>query len=117
MKNSSKLLLKEIGFKQNWDRKTMFRKSYIGVKTNGEIYEYSGGPLNKEGRFRNKNYGYRIKSSGLKDPGGAKSSILVRGREYSKNSRGLNFVIYDNEFQMVIDSVCFDTCGNSQAKR
>ena len=117
MKNSSKLLLKEIGFKQNWDRKTMFRKSYIGVKTNGEIYEYSGGPLNKAGRFRNKNDGYRIKSSGYKDLGGAKSSILVKGREYSKNSRGLNFVIYDNELQMVIDSVCFDTCGNSQAKR
>ena len=117
MKNSTKLLLKELGFKQKWDKATMFRKSYIAVKTDDGITESSGGVLDIEGRFRNKNEKYKIKSSGYKDKGGAKSSINIKGKEYAKNSRGLNFVIYDNDLQKVIDSVCFDTCGNSQAKR
>ena len=36
-------------------------------------------------------------------------SICIDGVEYSQNSRGISFVIYDKVQQRVIDSVAFDT--------
>ena len=40
---------------------------------------------------------------------GSTSSILIDGTEYSKNRRGMNFVIYDHNAHQVTDAVCFDT--------
>ncbi len=37
------------------------------------------------------------------------SSIKIDGKEHSKNTRGMNIVVYDMEKQEVIDSVNFDT--------
>lgn len=45
------------------------------------------------------------------------ASIIVDGVEYSQNSQGLNIVTYDLEKQKVVDSVCFDTCSGTPAKR
>lgn len=39
------------------------------------------------------------------------SSVKINGNEYSKNGRGLNIVVYNNETRRIIDSVCFDTCA------
>lgn len=58
---------------------------------------------------------YSIVSAGL-DSGSA-SSIILNGAEYSKNSRGLNIVVYDKKYGTVIDSVAFDTCGDLSAVR
>ncbi len=37
------------------------------------------------------------------------SEIKIGAKDYSKNKRGLNFVLYDNETEEVIDAVSFDT--------
>jgi len=50
---------------------------------------------------------YSLKSTGASSE--SISSILINGREYSKNLPGLNFVIYDNQLKQVIDSACLDT--------
>ena len=50
---------------------------------------------------------YTITSAGLLV--GNESSILIDGTEYSKNHRGMNFVIYDHNAHQVTDAVCFDT--------
>ena len=40
---------------------------------------------------------------------GNKSSIVINGKEYSKNKRGLNIVVYDKTKDEVISSRIFDT--------
>ena len=46
---------------------------------------------------------------------GNSSSIMIDDVEYSKNVRGLNIVVFDNETKMVIDSVGFDTYTRAMA--
>lgn len=50
---------------------------------------------------------YSILSAGYN--AGPSSSIIIDGTEYSKNGRGMNFVIYDKVQMKVIDQVRFDT--------
>lgn len=50
---------------------------------------------------------FSISSAGY--AAGNSSSILINGIEYSKNVRGLNFVIYDLKDKQVAESVTFDT--------
>ena len=50
---------------------------------------------------------YSISSAGMTV--GNNSSIMIDDVEYSKNVRGLNIVVFDNETKTVIDSVGFDT--------
>lgn len=52
-------------------------------------------------------------SSGDKSFEVNKGLISVKGREYSVNGTGLNFVVYDKVTDSVIDTVCFDTADNS----
>lgn len=66
--------------------------SYTGALSDGTDYEIFSGGRNL----------------------GNTSSILIDGTEYSKNTRGLNIVVYDNERQEVIDQVCFDTHASSE---
>ena len=47
-------------------------------------------------------------SSGDKSFEVNKGLVSVKGREYSVNGRGLNFVVYDKVTDTVIDAVCFD---------
>ena len=37
------------------------------------------------------------------------SEIKIGAKDYSVNKRGLNFVLYDNQAEEVIDAVSFDT--------
>lgn len=55
------------------------------------------------------NYQYFMKSGGYEH--GNTSSIMINGIEYSKNRRGLNFVVFDENRMKVIDQVSFDTCA------
>lgn len=48
---------------------------------------------------------------------GCVSSIIIDGKEYSINSRGINIVIYNNETNQVVDTVCFDTSENLSEDR
>jgi hypothetical protein len=43
------------------------------------------------------------------------ASVLMGGRNYAVNERGLNFVIIDRESGTCVDSVCFDTFLRSRA--
>lgn len=49
----------------------------------------------------------KMKSSPLHD--GNTSEIIINNMNYSVNSRGLNFVVYDTRYQKVVDSCGFDT--------
>ena len=72
-------------------------------------------PATLSGSIRNRNTFYTINSCGYL--AAQSSSIIIDGTEYCRNTRGLNFVIYDNELMKVIDKVTFDTCGGSEAAR
>ena len=38
-----------------------------------------------------------------------KNEIYKKAKDYSKNKRGLNIVVYDNVLKKIVDSVNFDT--------
>lgn len=61
------------------------------------------------GSFRNGRSVYKIVSQGYY--AGKSASIEIDGREYSKNGRGFNIVVYDNVTMKVIDQVRFDAGG------
>lgn len=85
-----------------------FRSSYLAVKTPDEQFEsLSNSYLSRTGSLRNNTVQYSITSAGY-DCGNT-SSIRINGTEFSKNSRGLNIVVYDTVRKVVVDSVCFDT--------
>ena len=84
------------------------RYSYIAIKNEDEITELLGDELlEANGSFRSGRVTYFVTSAGY-DCGNT-SSIMIDNTEYSKNKRGLNIVVYDNEIKTVIDKVCFDT--------
>ncbi len=56
-------------------------------------------------------------SSGEKALEVNKGLISVKGREYSPNEQGLNFVVYDKVTDTVIDAVCFDPTKENSAYR
>ena len=50
---------------------------------------------------------FSLKSRSITE--GNMASLCVDGRDYSKNSRGLNILVYSKELNAVIDSAVFDT--------
>ncbi len=109
--------LKKLGLEHEWNRETDFRKSYIAVIDDEGITERSGGRIFLSGSFGDKERSYDIVSSGYEDEGESYASIAIDGTEYSKNLRGLNFVVYDTVRRCVADSVNFDTYAGSEARR
>ncbi len=91
-----------------------YRSSYIGVIQNGEVlYEeikYTEGedetPLKYSGKTPDGKI-YNLTSGGYKH--GKISSCVIDGAEHSKNTRGINIVVYNNVAEDVIDTVVFDT--------
>jgi hypothetical protein len=72
-------------------------------------------PASLNGSIRNQYTLYTVTSCGW--TAGNTSSINIDGGEYCRNTRGLNFVIYDNSLMKVIDRVTFDTWGECGAAR
>lgn len=72
-------------------------------------------PAKLSGSIRNRNTFYNVTSCGRL--AGETSSITIDGSEYCRNTRGLNFVIYDNYLMKVIDRVTFDTYWECRAAR
>lgn len=62
--------------------------------------------ISYRGQFRNGIW-YTLTSGG--DRAGDIASCSINGIQYARNGRGLNFVIYDNCSQNVVDSTYFDT--------
>ena len=97
--------LKEIGVRT--DLKGKYRYSYYAVITQGDSVEGLSNTETITYAGQLGNIEYSIISGGYAV--GNISSILINGMEYSKNTRGMNFVILDNATGTVIDSVSFDT--------
>lgn len=92
----------------NIDLSGKYRNSYYAIISDKEIIEDIGDvKLEKNGVIEDIGLTYSIVSAGY-DCGDV-SSIIINGNEYSQNSRGLNIVVYNNETNQIIDSVCFDT--------
>lgn len=93
------------------DLRGKVQQAYIAVIDQGEVVYEALAP----DKTTQLSYNYtlqnglecKITSGGLYS--GNVSSILIGENEYSMNQRGLNFVIYDNVTQSIVDQVCFDT--------
>ena len=85
------------------------RGSYCAVIEDGEVmYELSASDsaVSYSGTLANGSE-YGITSAGFDY--GCMCSIVIDGIEYAPNTRGINFVIYDNRSGEVIDSRVYDT--------
>lgn len=79
--------------------------SYYAVITPEEICEKKGKePLVYQGRV----YDLRFSIFSAGKEYGNRCSVIIDDKEYALNQRGLNIVVFDQEQQKVIDSVCFD---------
>ncbi len=107
--NEIKQYLRELGLKTDLSDKR--RYSYYAVMVPGQpvIEAASKETLTAIGSFRNGRSVYKIVSQGYY--AGKSASIEIDGREYSKNGRGFNIVVYDNVTMKVIDQVRFDAGG------
>ena len=90
-----------------------FQQSYIGVWNGGlDSYEISGdSEIHYANSLENGTVVYEISSAGFQC--GDNSRIIIHDingyKDYSRNRRGLNIVVYDAYDMAVIDSVVFDT--------
>lgn len=93
-----------------------FGRSYYAVISGDEIIEeISDIKLEAGGTVMDADISYSVVSAGYDC--GCVSSIIIDGKEYSINSRGINIVIYNNETNQVVDTVCFDTSENLSEDR
>ena len=84
------------------------RDSFIGIIDHHKvIYESISNRRMDYEKFLPGGGKMEIISSGLNT--GALSSVKIDGKEYSTNMCGLNFVVWDNRTNLVVDSVCFNT--------
>lgn len=84
--------------------------SYLAILNGTEITERAGyEQLDISGNTGE--ISYRLLSGGLKN--GNISSVLIDEKEYSRNSRGLNIVVYSIETKRILDTVTFDTHSQS----
>lgn len=107
LSKKSQKALNELGLTTVWD--DAYRKSYYAVIEGGKVLldEMSAEELTYTGSFCQGRNIYTIKSAG-KNVGNS-CSIKIKRKEKAKGKRGLNIVVFDNERQRIIDSVCFDT--------
>lgn len=97
--------LQSLGFQTEFS----YGNSFLAIIENGEVkYESSS---NREISFSGKtsafDRSYFLFSSGWYT--GPQASIVINGKEYARNNRGINIVVYDEVRDIVLDSVCFDT--------
>lgn len=93
-----------------------FRASYIAItKENKICVERMSTERKIAEEYESNNISIAVTSGGYGI--GCTSSILINGKEYSQNYRGINIVLYDAENNEIVDSVAFDTSGNGQAIR
>lgn len=98
--------LQELGIQT--DLSDQFRKSfYVVIDSGNNVAEKASSDKIKVKETLKDGTKYKLISSGFDS--GSFSSIKINKKEYSKNKRGLNIVVYDNKFHTVIDSVNFDT--------
>ncbi|MDE7311666.1 MAG: hypothetical protein K2N87_08650 [Eubacterium sp.] len=81
---------------------------FLAVISGADITEQAGaGQLMDSGTIPDGSVTYELLSDDSDNS--ENSSIILDGTEQSKNSRGLNIVVYQRDTKKVIDTVCFDT--------
>lgn len=81
---------------------------FLAVISDGSAAEQAGaGELAAEGTLADSFITYDIRSADTEHA--EASSIEIDGTQRSKNSRGLNIVVYRRDIKKVVDAVCFDT--------
>lgn len=84
-----------------------YSDAYLAVIENGvNVYEAYSNRKIAYSNILNNGIGYSITSSGFQT--GSEAAILIDGKNYARNSRGMNIVVYDNIHNTVLDSVSFD---------
>lgn len=103
---------KDLGITSDLNKK--FRWSYIGVKNinTGFVKEIIDS-TKVSFSFKSDKLDIKMTSIGGNKSGNM-SSIIVNGKEYSKNLRGHNFVIINLKEQVVFDTFNVDTHGDSK---
>lgn len=100
--------LRKLGLKEEFS--SAFRKSYIAFIENGNVKYEASSNHKLSCEVKCDNFGRKIElySSGWWL--GAGASIKVEDTEVAFNGRGMNIVVYDDERNLILDSVCFNTC-------
>lgn len=100
------ILMRKLGLTVNFEDNKC--TSYLAIINNGAVYEDVGyEKLEYSGTIRNGITKFTLISSGSQREN--ISSIILDEKDYSKNKRGLNIVVYDNVLKKIVDSVNFDT--------
>ena len=99
-------LLRSMGF--NADYENGYRQSYIAVMENGEVTfeQMSNRAIKKKGTVGD-SVGYVLYSAGHYV--GSTSGIEIGGETFGTNQIGLNIVVYDQDKDIVLDEVNFNT--------
>ena len=107
-------LIKSLGV-QTRIEEMKYSDAFAAVIDNGEsIYEEtSSADISHEGVLSD-GIPYQLFSSGFQEKD--ESRIIIKGKEYSCNQRGINVVIYDHESGLVIDTASFDTYASDNPK-
>lgn len=95
--------IKELGFTK---LSNDFRRTYIGVLSKGKILYDTAGDTIEDVVFSNEELNLSVLSSSFERQN--KAEIIINGIDYAVNIRSLNFVVYDIENRILIDSVGFD---------
>ena len=108
-------LLRQLGLTADYANMDHF--AYYAVIENGNVVleKSEKGMIEAAGKIPGEEISYTIASAGYND--GNVSSTIINDIEYSRNERGMNFVIYDTVQDKVIDSVAFDTFSGLVARR
>lgn len=116
LKESTKKALANLGLQKDLTGKYQWSYSAVISPEHGVLEELNENyPAVIRGSICNKRSLFTVSSSGAL--AGSSSIIQIDERSYSRGSRGMNIVVYDNQIGEVIDSVAFDTHGESGAVR
>lgn len=107
LNDADKKLLETLGLRTDFSRAP--KNSYIAVIENGKVkYEaLSNRGIDYTGVCSKSKRNYSLHSDGWWT--GSQASITIDEKEYAACSRGLNIVVYDDERDLILDSVSFDT--------
>lgn len=108
-------LMKKLGLKT--DLRENFRWSYYAIIDGGNVIaeEYANDVLNYYEKLGD--HFVEVQSSGKIYNKGNIASIKIDDYEYSRNSLGLNIVVFDKSKDKVVDRVTFDTWESLEARR
>ena len=108
--------LKSLGINNDFEGKYGWSYCAVISPETGINEETGAEKVMCQGSIRNRKTFYSISSMG-EVSGSSGSSIVIDWEEYSKNSRGMNIVVYDNSLMKVVDAVCYNTSGDCVAVR